>query len=180
MRLYLMRHAIAVPHGAPGYPRDAQRPLTDEGRQQATCAAQGLRRLGILFDAIATSPYVRAVQTATQVARVYGWRQPFEEWEMLQPDADPQQTSLALKALKEREHVLLVGHEPHLSAWLGLLIGGPHLPASGDRRGQAGGARCQMKKASVACVEIAHAPPIAGSGELRWLLTSKQLALIGT
>ena len=168
MRLYLMRHAIAVPHGAPGYPRDAQRPLTDEGRQQAIRAAQGLRQLGLVFDAIATSPYVRAVQTAAQVARVYGWRQPFEELEALQPDADPPQTSLALKALKEREHVLLVGHEPHLGAWLGLLIGGPS------------GARCQMKKASVACVEVDHAPPIAGSGELRWLLTSKQLALIGT
>ena len=99
--------------------------------------------------------------------RVYGWRQPFEELEALQPEADPPQTSLALKALKEREHMLLVGHEPHLSAWLGLLIGGPH------------GARCQMKKASVACVEVDHAPPVAGSGQLKWLMTSKQLAMIG-
>ena len=162
-----MRHAVAVPPGTPGYLRDAQRPLTEEGLRQAERVARGLQRLGVVFDAVATSGLVRAVQTATRVARVYGWREPFDELDALTPEADPAMTSLALKAFKGRAQVLLVGHEPHLSAWLGLLIGGP------------AGARCQMKKAAVACVEIEHAPPTAGSGVLKWLLPPKPLSLIG-
>jgi phosphohistidine phosphatase SixA len=65
-------------------------------------------------------------------------------------------------------HVALVGHEPHISAWLSLLVAG-HSDAL----------HCQFKKAGVACVEVDRVPPAPGSGTLRWFLTPKQLRQIG-
>lgn len=161
MRLYLMRHAVAVPRGAPGHADDSARPLTDEGRRQARRVAEGLKRLKLPLDAICTSPYARAAQTAEEAARVFGGL-PVQELGALRAEAEPRETSLTLKALADRSHVLLVGHEPHLSGWLAELTGG----------------RCLMKKAGAACVEIDRVPPAPGSGTLRWLMTPKQLMAV--
>ena len=163
MRLYLMRHAIAVAHGAPGCGEDSKRPLTEQGHDQARRVAQGLKRLKLPVDAIYTSPYVRAAQTAEEAAHALAGRLAVKKLDALRAEAEPRETSLALKGLPEDGHVLLVGHEPHLSSWLAELTGG----------------RCLMKKAGVACVEIDRVPPPPGSGTLRWLMTPKQLMAIG-
>ena len=166
MRLYLIRHTEAVPHGAPGYPQDAQRPLTHEGRAQALAAGEALKRLQVAPDVLLTSPYVRAVQTAEQVAKGLGLRTPAKELPELRAEQPPHDASLALKFFAHMAHVALVGHEPHLSGWVAELTAGK------------AGMRCRMKKGGVACIEIGRVPPPAGSGELRWLLTPKQVALI--
>ena len=166
MRLYLMRHADAVPRGTPGYARDAQRPLTEAGLRQAAQAAWGLKRLKVAPEAILTSPYVRARQTAEQVGRVLGPELPIREWLELRAEEAPARTSAALKQMTAAEELLLIGHEPHLSAWVAELIAGT-------------AAQVQMKKAGVACVELDRLPPQAGAAVLRWLMTPKQLALIG-
>ena len=167
MRLYLLRHAEAVSHGTPGYARDAQRPLTEEGLLQARDAAAALKRLEISVERILTSPYVRAVQTATQVAEVLGMADAVTMLDQLRSEARPSETSLALKPYASAASLLAVGHEPHLSAWLAQLCVGVD------------GMRCIMKKAGMACVELERLPPRQGSGILRWLLTPKQLRLIG-
>ena len=166
MRLYLMRHAEAAPHGT--YARDEDRPLTDEGRSQAREVAKGLQRLKILPDVIVSSPYVRAVQTADEVQRVLGEQIKRQELGALRSESYSRDTSLALKLFSPYEHVLLVGHEPHLSAWISELVAGE------------GGMHCVMKKAGVACIDIDQVPPRSGSGTLRWLMKPKHLALIGT
>ncbi|MBI4343150.1 MAG: phosphohistidine phosphatase SixA [Candidatus Omnitrophica bacterium] len=167
MRLYLMRHATAVPRGTPGALRDAQRALTDAGREEARCVGQGLRRLKLEIGLIVTSPYVRAAQTAEEVARALGVRAPVRELDALRSEVEPRETSVALRGFAGHERLLCVGHEPHLSAWLSELVAGP------------GGMRCVFKKGGAACVEIEQVPPPSGSGTLRWILTPKQLALIG-
>ncbi len=167
MRLYLMRHAAAVPRGTPGYAQDMQRPLTEEGHEQARSVAKGLKRLHADVDLIVTSPYLRALQTAEQVAHVFGPRMTVKELDELRADVSPRETSIALKALAAHEQIVLVGHEPHLSTWVGELVA------------DHGGMRCFMKKAGVACIEIDRVPPPQGSGTLRWLMTPKQLTLIG-
>lgn len=167
MRLYLMRHATAVARGTPGDAQDAQRPLTEEGREQARSVAKGLKRLKAGADLIATSPYLRALQTAEQVAHLFGSRVPVKELDALRPDVSPAETSLALNALAAHDEIVLVGHEPHLGAWVAELVA--------DR----GGMRCRLKKAGVACIEIDRVPPPQGSGILQWLMSPTQLSLIG-
>jgi phosphohistidine phosphatase len=168
MRLYLMRHGTAVPRGTPGFSEDARRPLTEAGRAEARAVARGLKRLKLPVDRIVTSPYLRAGQTAEEVRRVLGERVAVSEFEALRAEAEPAASSLSLKTVAEHAHVLLIGHEPHLSAWIAELTAGR------------GGMRCLMKKAGVACIEVERVPPPAGSGTLRWLMTPKQLALIGS
>ena len=167
MRLYLLRHADAVPRGTPGYRQDAQRPLTEAGHVQAREVAEGLKRLKVPVDAIGVSVLLRAAQTAEYVARAFGLEQALRQLDTLRPEAEPADTSQALRAFSRCEHVVLVGHEPHLSTWLGWLVA------------EQGQVRCLFKKAGVACVEIERAPPAKGSGTLRWFMTPKQLALIG-
>jgi phosphohistidine phosphatase len=166
MRLYLLRHATAVPHGTPEFEHDADRPLTEEGREQARRAADALKRLKIAVDAVITSPFVRAVQTAEPVARAFGLEDTLSTIEALQPEADPAKASAALRGLAAFQHVVAVGHEPHMGAWLGWLTA-------------PGGLRCEFKKGGMASVDIDRLPPARGDGTLRWFMTPKQLALIG-
>ncbi len=63
MRLYIVRHAIAAPHGTPGIPDD-DGPLTEEGIKKMRQAAAGLRSLDYVPELILTSPLLRARQTA--------------------------------------------------------------------------------------------------------------------
>src|SRR3989338_5996789 len=168
MRCYLLRHAEAVPPGMSGSRSDVERPLTPEGHAQARAAAAALQRLKIPVDAIATSGIARAAQTASPVARAFELRRAMVELAALRPEARPGDSSRALREFSDREHVVLVGHEPHMSAWLAVLVAGD------------GGLRCDFKKGAIACVELERVPPAQGSGTLRWFLTPKQLALIGT
>lgn len=167
MRLYVMRHAEAVPRGTPGYDPDSERPLTAEGRLQARSVAKGLKRLKIPIKMIAMSPYARAVQTAEEVRRVLGSGIEMTMLDELRAEANPEEASLALRSLSAHDHLLTVGHEPHGSAWIAELVAG------------AVGMRCLMKKGGVACIELEPIPPPRGSGLLRWLMMPKQLALIG-
>ena len=167
MRLYVMRHADAVPRGTPGYGPDAERPLTPEGRLQARGVAKGLKRLEVPIKMIVTSPYVRAVQTSEEVRRVFGAGIEIATMDELRAEANPEEASLALRSFSAYDHVLAVGHEPHCSAWIAELVA------------DSGGMRCLMKKSGLACVGLERIPPPRGSGTLRWLMASKHLGLIG-
>jgi len=70
MQIYLMRHAIAADLGDGPWKRDAERPLTKEGIRRTHRAAEGLVSAGVVFDAILSSPLVRARETAGIVAEV--------------------------------------------------------------------------------------------------------------
>src|SRR5580700_6869597 len=70
MRLYLMRHGVAVDREDPDCPPDPERYLTPKGIDRTRAAAQGLLELKVKPDALFTSPYVRAVQTGELVCEV--------------------------------------------------------------------------------------------------------------
>src|SRR6185369_403812 len=72
MNLYLFRHGIAVDRGLPGYEDDSQRPLTPKGAARIYRIAQATKRLGVKFDLILSSPYLRTQQTAQIMAALYG------------------------------------------------------------------------------------------------------------
>src|SRR4029434_10395463 len=79
MNLYLMRHGIAVAADQPGIESDSGRPLTAKGTKRMRQAARGLRRLGVSFDTVLTSPFLRARQTAEIVAESLGLEDRLEE-----------------------------------------------------------------------------------------------------
>src|SRR5207247_2813001 len=64
IRIYLVRHGIAVDPAEMGSLDDEARPLTGKGRKRFRRLARAFRDLGEPLDFIFTSPLVRAVQTA--------------------------------------------------------------------------------------------------------------------
>jgi phosphohistidine phosphatase len=118
MNLYLIRHAIAVEE----YEDDSQRPLTDKGKKKMRNIAKGLRTLGVEFDLILSSPYVRAAETAEILGEVFKMKQEVQFSDNLVPMGDP---ALLIAEMNEKyaaSSVALVGHEPFLTAFIGLLI----------------------------------------------------------
>ena len=124
MNLYLLRHAIALDK-TDWSKSDAERPLTDKGRKKMAEAAKGMKRLGVAFDWMLTSPHRRAYDTAQIVAKEYKAEKKLRLSRSLMPDGDPKalMRHLALD-FRAWETVLLVGHEPYLSKLIAVLIGG--------------------------------------------------------
>ena len=157
MDLYLIRHAEAVALGERGVTTDEDRPLSERGEQEAQAAARTLKKRGMAFDRLYTSPLLRARQTADILHQVWGRADlAVETCEYLAPDVKPRK--LARFLLKQGgERVALVGHMPHLAVFAGWLIG--------EKKVQ-----IDMAKAGVACIECGEVPG-KDHGTLQWLVT---------
>jgi len=122
MNLYIIRHAIAVDEGSSEYEEDNQRPLTDKGKKKMRQIAKGLRALGVKFDMILSSPYVRATETAEILAEVFKMNKKVKISENLIPMGDPDLLIAELNEAYTVDSIALVGHEPELSHLIGLLV----------------------------------------------------------
>jgi phosphohistidine phosphatase len=121
MNLYIVRHAIAVQPGTPGYDDDSQRPLTGKGRKKMERIVKGLRQLGVEFDLILTSPYVRARDTAEILASEFKMKDKIDFTDNLIPPGDFNQLVDEINEKHNVNSLALVGHEPMLSqiiSWL--------------------------------------------------------------
>jgi phosphohistidine phosphatase len=153
----LLRHGIA--EDARAGQADEERALTSEGHARMKQIAKGLERAFPRVQTIYASPLLRAQQTAMWVAKAYRLRAKIETTEVLVPGAGP----LALAELLQshtRGRIVLVGHEPNLSANLLALI-----------RAE-GRAAVEFKKGGAACVRLSA----AGVGVLQWMMTPRLLA----
>ena len=173
MRLVFLRHGLASDRETWTGP-DADRPLTEEGRMELQAAAIGFARLDLKLDAILTSPFARAAQSAEIVAPVLGLR-PIV-WPALASGFTLAALGPLLQAHADMRRLMLVGHEPDFSEIVGRLVTG-RSPA-----------RLTLKKGGCCCVDLGghdvsaaggDGDKLAGRGALVWLLTPKQLALIG-
>jgi phosphohistidine phosphatase len=126
MELYLLRHGVAVQRGTPGYKNDRLRPLTPDGRRRLAAIAVGMKRLGVSFDVIFSSPLVRARETAELIARGLGLDRHVTTSPLLAPDADTGRLLAEVETMLSRTsaRVLLVGHEPDLSRLASVLVFG--------------------------------------------------------
>jgi phosphohistidine phosphatase len=167
MNLYLMRHGIAVAADQPGMESDSERPLTPKGVKRMRRAARALRRLGISFDTIITSPLMRARQTAEIVAETLGLEGQLEEISELAPERSVDHLISGLTRFHDREHLLLVGHNPLLIRAFSFFICGKD------------NLEIELKKGGLGCIEIDGLPPSA-PGTLHWFLTPKQLRRLGS
>src|SRR3954467_12211147 len=116
MNLYLLRHGIAAEPGTAGITRDADRPLTADGEKKVGKIARAMKAMELSFDAIVSSPYVRARQTAELVAESLGSTERLQLSEHLTPEGEVRALLESMNRAHARaENVLLVGHEPYLS-----------------------------------------------------------------
>ncbi|MEO8698666.1 MAG: phosphohistidine phosphatase SixA [Kofleriaceae bacterium] len=125
MQVFLVRHAEAVSETLEL--RDPNRHLTPLGRDQARAIGDRMRWHDCLATRIWSSPLVRAVQTAELVAANLHDHIPVEVVPALAPDGDARSVAAALRALGTGA-VLIVGHEPLLSA-IGSLVAGCEFPS---------------------------------------------------
>jgi phosphohistidine phosphatase len=166
MKLYVLRHGIAVEPGTPGYATDADRPLTPEGERKMRQIVGAMEALGLSFDLILSSPYVRARQTAEIVVEVLKARKKLELSNSLTPDGSTKKLVELLNSIKPSpESVLVVGHEPFLSGLISLLISGREAFAVVMKKG----GFCKLSTESLKPGRCAA---------LEWLLTPKQMALM--
>jgi phosphohistidine phosphatase len=151
--LFLIRHARAADHAA----NDWERPLVPEGRREARTVGAALARQGVKWDAIAVSPLVRAVETATLMAVELGYEGALTVDHALAPDG----MTPAMLGVAERLSgcIALVGHEPSMGQLLSDLLNQPGMV---------------MVKGGVA--RLAFDGPIAvGAGRLLWSMSPRQL-----
>ena len=154
MKLYLMQHALAYP-----VEEDSERPLSPTGIDQAKAAARGIKRLGLSFDLIVTSPKRRAHQTAALIAE--GVRYPHSDimtTETVLPNQSPQGLLDLLQKESAESSILVVGHMPQLAKLASDLMHGGEL---------------LIENAGLTCFDISELK----SARLEFHLKAEQLAL---
>ncbi|HEY1717005.1 MAG TPA: phosphohistidine phosphatase SixA [Verrucomicrobiae bacterium] len=166
MNIFILRHGIAVEPGAPGIKTDAERPLVPKGEQRLRAAVAAMEKMDLSFDAIISSPYLRAKETAEIVAKHFKLEKKLAFSGDLIPGGNPQALIRQLNDLKTApENILLVGHEPYLSRLIALL-------ATGNP-----GATIEMKKGGLCKLE-AEELEYGHCATLKWLLTPGQMELM--
>jgi phosphohistidine phosphatase len=139
---------------------DRLRPLTSDGKKEMRQVAKGLRTLVPDIDLIATSPLVRAVQTAEVVEKQYGGESVTVE--ALAPGHDPEEMVPWLRQHRSLAIAAVVGHEPDLSTLAGYLL-------TGQRS-----SFLALKKSGACLLNLSDSPK-AGAAVLEWLLIPRVL-----
>jgi phosphohistidine phosphatase len=167
MMLLLVRHGPAGDRkewAAEGKD-DFLRPLTPEGRRKTAEACRGLRRLVVGPEAMATSPLVRAVETADRLARAFDVPAA-EELPALEPGRAPREVLPWLVDRRGLGLVVLVGHEPHLGTLASWLLAGRTAPF------------LVLKKGGACLLDLGD-DPRPGWARLHWALAPAQLRRLG-
>ncbi|MDB5108632.1 MAG: phosphohistidine phosphatase, SixA [Candidatus Binatus sp.] len=161
MMLYILRHAAAEEASSSG--DDGARKLTERAKVKLLGAAAGLRAMDVRFDAILTSPLVRATETAEIVASAYSNTPPPQVLPALATGVPASEAVAALRPYAKNDDVMIVGHEPQLTSIASIMLSGSTEVV-----------RFKLKTAACIAIDL-PARFDRGGGELRWMLTHKQL-----
>jgi phosphohistidine phosphatase len=151
-QLWLLRHGEAEPHGTRP---DAERRLTPRGEEQSRAAGRALAALQLTFQALYTSPKVRARDTALLAAEALG-DEPIVT-PVLAEDFSVADARDLLLGVEPDGRILVVGHNPDFAQVVFDLTG----------------ARVDFKKGGVAGVRLDGT-----RGELIALLRPRELERI--
>ena len=151
MEIYIVRHAHAV-----DATEDPARPLSKRGRKQVRRLARFFKKTDALpLTEVWHSPLARAKETAELLIERLGAKAKLTQIDGIEGDDDPAIVAARLKA--RRTSVAIVGHEPHLSALLSLLITGTAEPA-----------RFILKKSAVVALDRTN-----GNYAVRWQVSTE-------
>jgi len=163
MNLFVLRHASA------GTKRvnpilDLKRPLDKDGKRHSLQLAHVLNALKINFDLIVSSPLKRSLQTATLIGTESGYEAPVVLSKALAPEAKLADFLRLVEQHRDRENVLVVGHNPNLQGFLGSIL----VPAGCRVQGNLDApieAKIRLRKGSIARLSLTRGP-----ATLQWLL----------
>jgi phosphohistidine phosphatase len=158
MILYFLRHASAGHHMA-NPKKDEKRALDSSGIEQCGYVGRALAAMDVQVDVILSSPLKRATQTASQVGNELSYEGKLVLENALRPGASFADFRKLLDKYARREAIMVVGHNPNLSEFLGRCISEPGCEAV-----------VELKKGAVARVELDR-----NAGALHWCLTPKIL-----
>ena len=158
MILYFLRHASAGEHLA-NPKKDEKRSLDKEGIEQCGYVGRALTALDAQVDAIVSSPLKRCTQTASLVGNEMGYEGKLQIDAGLRPEAGLADFRKLLDKYSRQEAIMVVGHNPNLSQFLGAVISDSGCEAS-----------LELKKGAMAKVDMRRT-----SGTLQWCVTAKLL-----
>jgi phosphohistidine phosphatase len=158
MIIYFLRHASAG-ESLVNPKKDEKRALDKEGIEQCGYVGRALAAMEVQVDAVISSPLKRATQTASLVGNEMGYEGKLQIDAGLRPGATFADFRKLLEKYAKLESIMVVGHNPNLSQFLGTAISESGCEASID-----------LKKGAVARVEMRRS-----SGTLNWCLTPKAL-----
>src|SRR5258708_4760856 len=161
MVIYFLRHASAgEPLDSPK--KDEKRGLDKEGIEQCGSIGRFLAAADVQVDAILSSPLKRAAQTAFLVGNEMGFDGKIQMEAALRPAGTFADFRALLEKHGKQEAILVVGHNPNLSEFVGKMISVSGCEAAVD-----------LKKGAVARIELRR-----NSGELLWCLTARRLCVL--
>lgn len=153
--IYLLRHGIAEDL-RPGQ-SDPDRALTDDGRAKLRRVLKRARAAGVAPSLFLSSPYRRALETASVAAEALGYQGKVVETSALEPMASPHDAWNEIRQRRGEESILLASHEPLMSSLAAFLLGSPALAVD-------------MKKAALVRIDVRNLGP-QPDGVLKWMLT---------
>lgn len=156
MIVYFVRHASAGQRKF-SPKKDEKRPLDAEGIHQCTQMGRILSAMQVAADAVISSPLKRATQTASLIANEIGHEGKLNIESALRPEAKYDHFRDMLRKYSKLEALIVVGHNPNFSEFLGRMV-----VTNGDR------AYVDMKKGAVAKIESEQKKFV-----LHWLLTPR-------
>jgi phosphohistidine phosphatase len=121
MNLYIIRHADAG-DSANWSGDDSLRPLTERGRHQARALGIAFHKQGVALDAVVSSPYVRARETAELLLEGLGATLTVQHSEWLAAGALKRNQLAQELAAKNASSLAITGHDPDLPEFLGWLL----------------------------------------------------------
>jgi phosphohistidine phosphatase len=163
MRLYVVRHGIAEKEARGG---DAARRLTPGGRSRMRLVARGLRRMKVSVQALYTSPFARAAETAAILVAEHGALPEPKELDALAQGTRPLESIRALARQAKRGDLMIVGHEPGLSGIAAALL-----------TGSPDGMAIDLKKGGVIALQLDRLAPRRAT--LLWMSTPRALRRLG-
>lgn len=159
LNLYILRHASAGTRR--DNPKiDIKRPLDKDGKRHCLHLAYVLNGLKLNFDLIVSSPLKRCLQTAQLIGTETGYETRILHAKGLEPQATYAQFQRLIAECRTYENVLMVGHNPTLTQFLGQLIAPG--PGEDDRSAPA---NVRLRKGTIARVSLDRGPAL-----LQWML----------
>src|SRR5246500_3988016 len=118
MIVYFLRHANAGQRML-SPKKDEKRALDKEGIEQCGYVGRALAAMDVQVDTIISSPLKRSTQTASLVGNEMGFEGKLQLDPSLRPEATFADFRKLLDKYSRQEAIMVVGHNPNLSEFLG-------------------------------------------------------------